>query len=378
MQDGIRCSQRRGQTAEEEDGEDAIALTECQSAESSQSEDDVEWARMEYVRCNRLPLDHLDGWSSDELKTLDDELRDAAERNRRMAAERRVLDMGKAPPLAAPPNKAPPPPFPPASMPNPVWDSGQTVEEEGGEDAAAMTEGLSGCCGPSEDDVEWERMELVRANRELLGNLDGWSCGALEYLYNFLRYDMGPPLHFNVRDMRPHFKAPPLLPPNKAPPPPRPAQPPPIPTPKNMPTMPRATPKQMAEPEPNGRITAVEPSDLNYATVGVSYAVCSRCNAFRPVGLQGFCPRLYDVECTFDESDGGNVMDSLWCQADECPLCGRYDRCPCNEEEASIARYERGMYTGEVETCLRIEMELNPEWEQMVWRRFRIRKFGGV
>ena len=77
MQDGIRCSQSRGQTADEEDGEDAVAMTDDhEPTESVQTEDDVEWERMEYVRCNRLPFDHLDGWSSDALKNLDDFLRD--------------------------------------------------------------------------------------------------------------------------------------------------------------------------------------------------------------------------------------------------------------------------------------------------------------
>ena len=94
MQDGIRCSQRRGQTAEEEDGEDAVAMTcadDHESTESVQTEDDVEWERMEYVRCNRLPLDYLDGWTCDQLKELDDDLREADERNQRWQAERRAL-----------------------------------------------------------------------------------------------------------------------------------------------------------------------------------------------------------------------------------------------------------------------------------------------
>ena len=92
MQDGIRCSQRRGQTAEEEDGEDAVAMTDDhESTESVQTEDDVEWERMEYVRCNRLPLDYLDGWTCDQLKGLDDDLREADERNQRWQAERRAL-----------------------------------------------------------------------------------------------------------------------------------------------------------------------------------------------------------------------------------------------------------------------------------------------
>jgi uncharacterized protein RhaS with RHS repeats len=84
MQDGIRCSQRRGQTAEEEDGEDAVAMTDDhESTESVQTEDDVEWERMEYVRCNRLPFDHLDGLTYDQLKELDDWIRESAEEHQR-------------------------------------------------------------------------------------------------------------------------------------------------------------------------------------------------------------------------------------------------------------------------------------------------------
>jgi len=47
---------------------------------------DVEWERMEYVRCSRLPFDYLDGWSSDQLKNLDEHIRDNAEKCARMKA----------------------------------------------------------------------------------------------------------------------------------------------------------------------------------------------------------------------------------------------------------------------------------------------------
>ena len=88
-----------GQTAEEEDLVQWERSAYDERAElESDDEDDVEWERMEYVRCNRLPPDHLDGWSSDALKNLDDFLRDNTEICRRMNVERRVLDMGKAPP----------------------------------------------------------------------------------------------------------------------------------------------------------------------------------------------------------------------------------------------------------------------------------------
>ena len=99
-----------GQTAEEEDLVQWERSAYDERAElESDDEDDVEWERMEYVRCNRLPLDYLDGWSNDALKRLDDSIRDDLETCRRMNAERRLLDMGKAPPPAAPQSKGPPP-----------------------------------------------------------------------------------------------------------------------------------------------------------------------------------------------------------------------------------------------------------------------------
>jgi len=49
---------------------------------------------------------------------------------------------------------------------------------------------------------------------------------------------------------------------------------------------------------------------------------------------------------------------------DWCPVCGRYDRCPCDEEEVDIARDIRRMHSREVEASLRFEMQQNPEWEQ--------------
>ena len=91
---------------------EAAMADDHESTESVQTEDDVEWERMEYVRCNRLPVDHLDGWSSDELKRLDDFLRDNAETCRRMNAERRALKaMAKAKQMPTP-IKTPSPPMP--------------------------------------------------------------------------------------------------------------------------------------------------------------------------------------------------------------------------------------------------------------------------
>ena len=92
-----------GQKAEEED---LVQWERSACDERAELESDV---RMGFVRCNRLPPDHLDGWSSDALKNLDDFLRDNTEICRRMNVERRVLDMGKAPPPAAPQRKGPPP-----------------------------------------------------------------------------------------------------------------------------------------------------------------------------------------------------------------------------------------------------------------------------
>ena len=251
-----------GQTAEEEDGEDAIAMTEDQPAESVQSEDDVEWERMEYVRCNRLPPDHLDGWSSDALKNLDDFLRDNNETCRRMNAERRVLDMSKA------------------SMPqrNSSCDcrNGMTCEE--------CCEDWCPLCGRYDRcpcDVEEVAVAMEQRSIRL----------HLQEIYPAARFEM----HQN-----------PAAPPRKAPPPP-------MPKPKKMPTMPKPTQisrcldrYRCLEPEPNGRITLVEPGDPNYVTDGVPWSVCSRCKVFRPFAsrVHESCSNLLGVECTYDESDG--------------------------------------------------------------------------
>ena len=57
---------------------------------------------------------------------------------------------------------------------------------------------------------------------------------------------------------------------------------------------------------PHGRITVVEPGDLNYATDGVPWSVCSRCKVFRPFAslYAKSCASVLGVECTYDESDG--------------------------------------------------------------------------
>ena len=215
-----------------------------------------------------------------------------------------------------------------------MWESDQTVEEEGGEDAAAMTEGMA--TGPEEED----RMVYVRRNRELLDNLDGWSIDALVNLYEFLREQRVRP------SPPPSYKEPPLS---------RQAPPPPIPKPKYMPTLPKsgqirrcldryrcpeptATPTQMPEPEPN-EAQPQEPHGPASSSVLDS-----------PIGL-------------LESLDSTNVLESLgispWC-----PVCLRYDRCQCDEEEVVIARHRRREYTRSLEASLRFEMQQNPEWEQ--------------
>ena len=118
----------------------------------------------------------------------------------------------------------------------------------------------------------------------------------------------------------------------------------------------------------------------------------SLCDSFRPRSghthpnplprlVHQSCSSVLGVECTFDELDAEaqqqepygpapksscdcrHGMTCSWCVEDWCPLCGRYDRCPCDEEEAIVARHERRMDRLEVEAEIRAEMGLNPEWE---------------
>ena len=246
-----------------EDGEDAIAMTEDQPAESVYSEDDAEWLRMEYVRCRHLPFDYLDGLSSDALRNLDEELRDNAEKCWRMKAERRVLDMSKA------------------SMPqrNLSCDcrNGMTCEECC-EDWCPLCGRHDRCpCDVEEVAVAMEQRSIRLHPQEL---------------YPAARFEM----HQN-----------PAAPPRKAPPPP-------MPKPKKMPKkMPKTTQinrcldrYRCLEPEPNGRIKVVEPGDPNYATDGVPWSVCSRCSVFQPFASHALesCSNLLGVECTYDEYDG--------------------------------------------------------------------------
>ena len=56
----------------------------------------------------------------------------------------------------------------------------------------------------------------------------------------------------------------------------------------------------------NRRIMVVEPGDLNYATDGVPWSVCSRCGVFRPFAnaTEECCLNVIGIECTYGESDG--------------------------------------------------------------------------
>ena len=55
----------------------------------------------------------------------------------------------------------------------------------------------------------------------------------------------------------------------------------------------------------NRRITVVEPGDLNYATDGVPWSVCSRCGVFRPFAnaTEESCLNVIGIECTYGESE---------------------------------------------------------------------------
>ena len=59
------------QTAEEEDAEEDAEESDDSDLEYIR----LEWERMEYIRCHRLPTDYFDGWTSEELQGFDDALR---------------------------------------------------------------------------------------------------------------------------------------------------------------------------------------------------------------------------------------------------------------------------------------------------------------
>ena len=144
---------------------------------------------------------------------------------------------------------------------------------------------------------------------------------------------------------------------------------------------PMAKPKPMPEAEPTGRITVVSPGDPDYATDGVPWLQCTICHVFQPFALtyHPSCTTLCGVECTYGESQqqeatlaqqqepywhrvssececgGGEPCDE--CLEDWCPLCGRYDRCMCDDEDIVSAKEGRRMHRLEMEAAWRQEMQ---------------------
>ena len=78
-------------TAEEENEEDAAAMTGAQSDDSDSSAYSVEWERMGYIRCHRLPTDYLDDWTSETLQRFDDALREQKKEARLYRRRRRPV-----------------------------------------------------------------------------------------------------------------------------------------------------------------------------------------------------------------------------------------------------------------------------------------------
>ena len=248
----------------------------------SDDEYDVEWERMEYVRCNRLPVDYLDGWSNDALKRLDDSIRDNLETCRRMNAERRVLHMSKAPPPAAPQIKEPPPRCP------------TTYSTPGKAPPPSL---CNGCC---EDWLECQ--ECVDDDCPLCGRYDRCPCDDDEVAVAMDERQMRRVERQNrAAAARRKLQSRGLVPKDKK----KPMMPKPGQISRCLDRYrclePTALPKQMPTPEPNGRITLVEPGDLNDATDGVPWPVCSRCNVFRPFAhiSDESCDAL-GVECTYE------------------------------------------------------------------------------
>ena len=71
------------------------------------------------------------------------------------------------------------------------------------------------------------------------------------------------------------------------------------------PKMPKPEPKREAGAVPHGRITVVEPGDLNYATDGFPWSVvCSRCGVFRPFAnvTEESCLNVIGIECAYEEA----------------------------------------------------------------------------
>ena len=144
---------------------------------------------------------------------------------------------------------------------------------------------------------------------------------------------------------------------------------------------PMATPKPMPEAEPTGRIALVSPGDPDYATDGVPWLQCTICHVIQPFALtyHPSCTTLCGVECTYGESQqqeatlaqqqepywhrvssececgGGEPCDE--CLEDWCPLCCRYDRCMCDDEDIVSAKEGRRMHRLEMEAAWRREIQ---------------------
>ena len=267
-----------GHTFEEEDrvhwGLEGPQCVGAVTVGKPDDEYDVEWERMEWVRRSRLPLDYLTWVNDDMLELLDDTLRENF--------ERRVRHMSKAPPPAAPQIKQPPPRCP------------TTYSTPGKAPPPSL---CNGCC---EDWLECQ--ECVDDDCPLCGRYDRCPCDDDEVAVAMDERRM-------LRVERQ----------NRAAAAQRQARPPPVPKPKKMPTLPKpeqirrfldryrcleptALPKQMPTPEPNGRITVVEPDDLNNATDGVPWPTCSRCGVLRPFEniSDESCSNVLGVECTYE------------------------------------------------------------------------------
>jgi hypothetical protein len=299
-------------TAEEDDEEDAAAMTGAQSDDSDSSAYSVGWERMEYLRTHRPPVGYLD--DDDELReSLDDELRERKNELRELRERRRELRERRREPPPEPPVmfKEPPPEAPAISAVttrvdllshdvNSVEDYGlkevesyakqltrrrvdllshdvNSVEDCGGgaevqdwcdicsryDRCECHDEALSCDGGPEDEEREW---------CEVCGRLDRCRCEAT------------------------------VTPPIKEPPPP---------PPKWMATGACQCylckkPTTMVEVAvKTRRIMVVEPGDLNYATDGVPWLVCSRCGVFRPFAnaTEESCLNVIGIECTYGESE---------------------------------------------------------------------------
>ena len=145
-------------------------------------------------------------------------------------------------------------------------------------------------------------------------------------------------------------------------------------------------PKRQA---PSGSITVVEPGDPLYATDGVPWSVCSRCQVFRPFAgaTEESCANTIGVECTYDEPRGeAQQQEPYWPAASSsgrdrcdtcgsevpcacsligpdgwCPVCGRYDKCQCDYHEVEIANAARRLHRREVAKRLRAEIRRDRE-----------------